>query len=459
MTPSTPGSLRRWMLAVVLLAAMTRIGFLYKNWDNLDFAPSFMLHAEVARNILDGHWFQEDRAYLQQYVDSCQQSHRLIDPEDFPAPTSEQLTPLYNDEGGYGFLLAMVWKVTGSHRWWYIRVLQILLDLVMCWLLYAIGRRIFDERVGLFAAVLYACFVPGIELVVRPHRDIWVTFLFITTVYQLISLSDGKHTFWRILSIGIATGLVAWMRSTVLLFVFLLIPVLFAVRPGKEAVRFSVLLLAGFILTFSPLIVRNYVVFDKFMATRGAFWHSFWAGVGQTPNPYSVQDDDETIVRFAQSVDSTAKLDTDHYEQVLKEKAKVLLRDHPLWYAGSVIKRGIVFVFPKIGRELFFQPQLPQHVTGTMNVSFGKALVLVLDGLLTGLFFAGIWFARKQWKDVLLICYPYIYTLISLAPFYLAGRNIMNVYFVVLLFASLAAVRLWSTTVPRFAQRSNSAAG
>jgi 4-amino-4-deoxy-L-arabinose transferase-like glycosyltransferase len=444
MNRPSPDRTRIWLLAILLLAAATRIGFLYKNWNNLDFAPSFMIHAEVARNILNGHWFQEDRAYLQRYVDSCQHAQRLIDPEEYPAPDVERLVPLYNDEGGYGMLLAGVWKLTGSHRWWYIRVIQIILDLVMCWLVFAIGRLMFGDAAGLIAALLYACFIPGIELVVRPHRDIWVTFLFISSAYLLVSLTDGKHAIWRMLFIGIATGIVAWMRSTVLLFVVLMVPLLFVTRPRKEAIRFSLVLAAGFVLTFSPLIVRNYVVFDKFMATRGAFWHSFWAGVGQTPNPYNVRDDDETIVRFAKSLDSTATLDTDHYEEVLKAEAKDLVKDHPLWYAGSVIKRGIVFVFPKIGRELFFQPQLPQHVTGTLNLSFGKVILLILDGLLTGLFLAGLWQTRNNWKNLLTLSYPYLYTLVSLAPFYLAGRNIMNVYFVVLLFSSAAIVHFWS---------------
>jgi 4-amino-4-deoxy-L-arabinose transferase-like glycosyltransferase len=318
----------------------------------------------------------------------------------------------------------------------------------MCWLVYAIGKKTFGEKVGLLATALYACFIPGIELVVRPHRDIWVTFLFITTVYQLVSLTENRNAVWRMLCIGIATGIVAWMRSTVLLFVILMIPLLFMTRPRNEALRFSLLLFVGFVLTFSPLIVRNYVVFDKFMATRGAFWHSFWAGVGQTPNPYNVRDDDDDIVRFAQSIDSTARLDTDHYEQVLKQEAKKLVQEHPLWYVGSVAKRAVVFVSPKIGRELFFQPQLPQHVIGTMNVSFGKVFLLVLDGLLTGLFFAGIWITRKRWKDLLVIGYPYLYTLISLAPFYLAGRNIMNVYFVVLLLSSVALVHFWTRLFP-----------
>ena len=438
----------RILLAILALALVLRVGFLWRNWNNLDFAGSYLMHAEVARNILNGHWLQIDQAYLQLYVNDCYSQRKIIDPEDYPAPTQEHLVPLYNEEGGYGILLATIWKITGSHRWWYVRVLQVLLDVLMCWLLYRIGKNTFGERVGLIAAFAYACFIPGIELAVRPHRDVWVTFLYIFTVFELTSPSTIGSSWRRAILIGIATGIVAWMRSTVLLFALLMVPLLFFTRPTKEAFRFSGLLLVGFILTFSPLVVRNYFVFDKFMATRGVFWHSFWAGVGQTPNPYNVRDDDETIIRFARTLDSTARYETDRYEQVLKREAVTLIKDHTLWYVGSVAKRSAVFVFPKIGRELFFRPQLPQHISGTMNVSFGKTFLLVVDGILTGLFFAGIWITRKRWKDLLVICYPYYYTLVSLAPFYLTGRNIMNVYFVVLLLASVAIAHFWSRLLP-----------
>jgi len=452
MTAPQPQRLTTALLLVLLLAGAVRFGFLYKNWNNLDFAPSFLLHGEVARNILQGQWFKVNQSHLQSYVQECYRQEKLIDPQDFPAPQEEILVPLYNDEGGYGLLLASVWKLTGSSRWWYLRVLQIFLDVVMCWLVYRIGRKVFDERVGLLAALFYACFIPGVELAVRAHRDIWVTFLFIFSVYQFVSLAKDGNNMWRLLSIGISTGLVAWMRSTVLLFIILAIPLLFLTVSRKEALRSAAILLVGFVLTFSPLIVRNYVVFNKFMATRGAFWHSFWGGVGQMPNRFNLREDDEAIVRFAQSIDSTARLDTEHYEQVLKREALTYVSQHPFAYAGSVVKRAVVFVFPKIGRELFFQPQLPQHVTGTMNLSVGKALLMIVDGIFSALFLAGIWMTRKRWRELAFVCYPYVYTLATLAPFYVVGRNIMNAYFVVLILASATLIHIWERFQPRTQQ-------
>jgi hypothetical protein len=230
------------------------------------------------------------------------------------------------------------------------------------------------------------------------------------------------------------------------------IPLLFLTISRKEALRSAAILLVGFILTFSPLIVRNYVVFNKFMATRGAFWHSFWAGVGQMPNPYNLRDDDETVFHFARSLDPNVQFDTEQYEQVLKAEAKKFVGDHPFWYAGSVVKRSLVFVFPKIGRALFFQEPLPQHVVGAINLSFGKFYLLVFDGTMGALFFIGIWLTRKRWRELLTLGYPYLYTLATLAPFYLAGRNIMNVYFVVLLLSSVSIIAIWDRFQPRTQQ-------
>src|SRR4029079_11313776 len=43
------------------------------------------------------------------------------------------------------------------------RVLSALFDLFTCFMAFAIGRRLFDARVGLFAAFIYACAVLPIQ--------------------------------------------------------------------------------------------------------------------------------------------------------------------------------------------------------------------------------------------------------------------------------------------------------
>lgn len=441
---------KRPILAILLLTLLVRCGFLYKNWDNLDLASSFLLHAEVARNILNNHWFEKNQSYLNAYIRACYDQQKLLDPADFPPPQTEALAPLYNDEGGYGLLLAALWRLFGTHRWWYIRVLQILLDVLMCWLVYRIGRQAFHERAGIVAALLYALFLPAVELAVRPHRDIWVTFLYITATYLLVRNREVRTPLWQFAVLGAAAALVAWMRSTVVPFTLVLGVLFFTFKPPKEAVRCAAAMMISFLVLFSPLVIRNYVVFDKFMVTRGAFWHSFWAGVGQMPNPYGLHEDDEEIARFASKLDSSAKFETERYEQVLKEEAMEFLSSNPLWYAGSVLKRAGVIVFPKVGRALFFQETPTQHVSGTHNRLLSQWVLLGADVFLGGLFLWGLWRERNHWKKLLVTVTPYLYTLVTLAPFYVAGRNIANSYYVILLFSAYSLVLIWDKLKPRF---------
>jgi 4-amino-4-deoxy-L-arabinose transferase-like glycosyltransferase len=433
---------RRLLPAILLIALVMRAGFLVRNWNNLEFDTAFLLHAEVARHLAEGHWLQYNEAAFNTYVADCRQAQRLIDPADYRFTPSAVLAPLYNDEGGYAMLLAGTWKLFGSQRWAYVRVLQLLLDVVMCWLVFLIGVRVFNERTGLGAAALYAVFIPGIEMAVRPHRDIWVSFLFISSVYLLVRNGWSRPMLRDLFLIGVTAGAVAWMRSTAVLFVFAVAAALLLVHGRNEPMRRIAVLLAGFLLLLVPLLVRNYLVFDKFMATRGAFWHSFWAGVGQTPNPYGLQDDDATIIAFAARSDSTAKIGGDKYEQVLKRKAQDVWRDHPGWYALSVAKRSTLFVFPKTGRAIFFQETLQQHVTGFLNRSIGTAFVLSIDVLFGVLFLVGVWMARHRWRSLLLLLIPFLYTVGTLAPFYVTGRNIANVYFTVLVLVAFAATEL-----------------
>lgn len=446
--PVPPASYRRILWGILALAFLLRLGFLFKNWDNLEFAPSFLLHTEVARNILNGHWFQINQPYLDQYIRACYEQHTLIDPADYPPPQEEHLAQLHNDEGGYGLLLAALWSVTGSERWWIVRLLQIIIDVLMCWLVYRIGTRAFHERAGVAAAFLYAIFLPEIDLAVRPHRDVWVTFLFITTTFVLLTSSDSRRRLVWFALLGMFAGLVSLMRSTAVPFVLFTIVLMIALRPTRQEFLAAAALLFGFLLTFSPLLVRNAIVFGKPMLTRGAFWHSFWGGVGQFPNPYGIRENDREIAALALKLNPQARFDTPLYEETLKKEALRFVEENPSWVISATVKRALTFVFPRIGRELFFQNPHPQEKVGTINRLFGGGMLLVVDGLLAGLYLVGIWLSRRRWRVLLVVLFPYVYTLLTLAPFYLVGRNITNVYFVVLLLATLPGMMFLERALP-----------
>lgn len=409
-------------------------------YNSLELDASFVIHGEIARNILNGNGFSINQDYASTVLNTWRSRHQLVDFEDIPPPERETLQPEFLDEPGYSMLLAATWKLFGSKRWIYVRILQVLLDCVMVYLVYLIGRRAWNERTGLIAAGLYAVFIPQIELAVRPHRDAWVTFAYIVSVYILLKMLENEHRkkdLQAVVGLALILAATAWMRSTIVAYVGVCALAFFLLRPFRKALLLSAVLISLFFVILSPLALRNYELFGRLMITRGAVWHSFWAGVGQFPNPYGMKENDEYIAQYFEERHPGIRYGRPEYEEALKGEAMKFLRDHPVWYAGTILKRALVILAPKIGRALFFQPSSDKPTTGLLNAGFQEWVLMIIDGLFFVGMLGGVWLSRRKGKMILPVALPLLYTLATLSPFYVVGRNIMNAYFVTLLFSSV----------------------
>ncbi len=435
-----------------MLGLMSRLIMLGVNYNNLEMDGSFVVLGEIARNIVDGNGLVVNEENITSTLHAWRSERKLIDPQDLPAPTHETLVADYNDEAGYGILLAGLWKLFGSKRWIYVRILQILIDTLMIILISYIGTQLSTVRVGLTAATLYAVFLPGIELAVRPHRDIWVTFAYIISVVVLLKISKTANrrseTLFAI-ALGLLIGCTAWMRSTIVAYGIACALALFILKPPVRALKLSAVLFATFALIMAPLLKRNFDAYGQIRITRGAVWHSFWAGVGQFRNPLGMIEDDQYVSAYFHRLDSTAVYGTPRYEVVLRQQAMKFIDEHPVWYGGTILERAGVILAPKIGRELFFQKTSIRSDTGILNQRVSILLLLGADGIMVVGLFWGIWLARARIKILLVLTLPLLYTLATLSPFYVVGRNIMNVYFVTLIFVSMSFVWLGERIVGR----------
>jgi hypothetical protein len=447
------------LLSILFLALAVRLIALRINYNNLDFAESFFQQGETAHNILAGRSITQSTEHLSKALELSHSQHRLVDFEDVPSSAIETVHADYNNEPGYGIFLAMLWKITSSERWIYPRLLQILIDVIMCYIMFLVPSQLFSRQVGYCSAAFYAVFIPQIEMAIRPYRDAWVSFLFIVSLLYLFSIKKNETPFSRkillTICMGVFIAVVCWMRSTVLLYTIALVAGMYFLIPKRQWVQLSMVLILAFGAVYAPFILRSQKDFDKPMATRGAFWHSFWGGIGQFPNPYGVVEDDVKIYEFGKSLDSTITFNSDSYEQVLKKKAMELLREHPFFYATTIVRRGAVVIFPRLGREVFFQRQLNEGKTGAMNQTgaAGKWLLIVIDGCLGALFLYGVWLKRSEFSTLAILIIPFVYTIATLSPFYVTGRNIANAYCSEIIFASAGLVFIVQHTF-RF-QRSN----
>jgi tetratricopeptide (TPR) repeat protein len=157
------------------------------------------------------------------------------------------------------FVAALLAMSRGSIE--FVSVVQLVLGafqpLVMFWL----GRRLFDARVGLLAAALTAMYGPFIFHQGALLRD-WLPPILepLALVALLKAHESGRVSHWVLA--GAAVGLAVLAKETFLLFVPLaLLWILLGHRNAMERATIScAAVLAGLFLIISPLVVRNVVV-------------------------------------------------------------------------------------------------------------------------------------------------------------------------------------------------------
>ncbi len=431
------------LFLILCLALAIRIAVLARDYNNLDFDGSFFQQGEIASNILAGNGMTLSTAHLDRILSLSRSQHRMMDFQDVPPIKGEEVHADFNNEPGYGIFLAAIWKITGSERWIYPRLIQIFIDVLMCYLIFIVGSQLFNARVGIVASLFYALFVPQIEMAIRPYRDAWVTYLFVTSMWYMLEMKHGGAKPWKkhlyTAGLGLLAAAVCWMRSTVLLYPVALCVALYFLSSRREWWKLSATLIVIFALAYAPFIYRSNQNFGKPMATRGAFWHSFWGGIGQFNNPYRVVENDQKIFEFAKSLDPQVQFDSPGYEQVLKTKAFELFRDHPFFYMSTVVRRAIVIAFPRIGRGLLMRSPPQAERIGALNRlgHLGEMVLMLADLGIGVLFVIGIWVTRKKVSTLVAVILPFLYTLVTLAPFYVTGRNIANSYCSEIVLASL----------------------
>jgi len=183
----------------------------------------------------------------------------------------------------YPYVMAAVFRIFGTFTPASALVLeffQIVLSLLICVLLYQIGKQIFNPQTGLIAALIFSVYLPGIHFAVQ---KIWSTTLsslcILMIIFILSWLAEHPHL----------TG--GGFLGVMLGFTLLLDPVLLCVYPfaflwlflnakSNRRTICSVIGVAGaaLMLTLSPWVIRNYGVFGRFVPIKSNFGNELFLG-------------------------------------------------------------------------------------------------------------------------------------------------------------------------------------
>lgn len=159
----------------------------------------------------------------------------------------------------YPCLLALVYKIAG-HKLLLVYVLQAALGVSSLFLVYILGRRIFDHRSGLIAMLLLMLYAPLVFLESKLLTETLAVTLNLASILLVMRALD-RPSAGRFLVAGLALGLSVLCRPAALITAALVCAWLLWARRRQGTRPASVaLLVIGLAAAILPVTVRNYVV-------------------------------------------------------------------------------------------------------------------------------------------------------------------------------------------------------
>ncbi len=158
------------------------------------------------------------------------------------------------------FLMSLVYKVF-SPDVLYVRLMNVVFGVLICLLIYLVGRELVNRITGIFSCLAAAVYTPFIFYSIVPLKTSVSIFLFALVIYLLV-VSLNRISIVRVLILGVAMGFLINVRPNFLVIVpFLPAVLIWELYKGKHnKARTAVAVtayIAGICISVSPFFIRD----------------------------------------------------------------------------------------------------------------------------------------------------------------------------------------------------------
>ena len=395
---------KQLLTLILVMAVLIRIPIAIYMGDQITVLPGIqdqVSYDALARSLLDG------RGY------SFTEKWYPFTPANTPTSHWSFLYPLY---------LAGIYAVTGYHPL-VARILQgIVGSVLLCFLIYKIGRRVVNEETGLVGAGLAAVYGYFIYYNVALMTETFFMVLVLLTLYLGIELKESPNPI-RWVGLGLALGLTVLLRQTILFFIPVLLFWLFwelknrGVRWWNFAIPVVII-----ILMITPWTIRNYLVFREFLPLNSNAGYALFAS--NNPNLGTDWRNDIVVMPIPEELrgQNEAQLD----RALTKRGIEFILAD-PERYLWLTLDKTLEF--------FWFWPSSESSRISNLNrvLSFGLYMPFMVLGLILSV---------SRWRSFIpLYLFIVIHTGIHLLS-WPAPRYRLSVDAVSMVFAALALLEL-----------------
>ena len=190
----------------------------------------------------------------------------------------------------FGSFMALIYKLFAPDIL-YIRILNIILGVLTCYLVYLIGKEMINRTTGLWACLIAGLYKPFIFYSIVPLKTALSVFLFAATIYFFIAILN-QNSIIKALLLGIAIGLLGEVRPNFLVIVPVLpLFVLFKYWREKSSMKMGLLTVSAYIVGISialvPFTISRHQALASFGATTSQIGLNLYLGNNlQNPDPY-----------------------------------------------------------------------------------------------------------------------------------------------------------------------------
>lgn len=167
---------------------------------------------------------------------------------------------------GLSFVIAFFVEIFGKYDGIAaFRIFQALLQCMSMYLIFLIGRKIFNNKVALIACIIDLLYVTEYYVTTIVLTEVIFKFLLLLLIYISIYAIEKKKVCYYIAG-GIVWGLACLVRPTIAIFpVIILIMWIREKYSFKDIVKFTLITTLVFSIVMSPWWIRNYYVFNRFI--------------------------------------------------------------------------------------------------------------------------------------------------------------------------------------------------
>ena len=367
---------RNILLFIIAMSAALRViaALVFGNQvDNLPGTYDQISYHTLALRVMDGHGFSFGETWW---------------------PVTAANTPTAHWSFLYTFYLIAVYTLFGPNPI-AARLLQaVIVGILHPLLVYWLGRRFFDETIGLVSALVTAVYIYFVyysaTLMTEPFYITAILAIFTLTisltdrVSQEKSGADRSGIIRRAAALGLTLGAAVLMRQVFLMFVpFIFLWIWWALRKDSFKTAFASTVLAGVIVAVMilPFTYYNYTRFERFVLLNTNAGYAFYLANHPIYGTQFVPILTEEMGRYQDLIPQNLySLDEAALDQHLLKDGMQFVADDPLRYVQLSISR-----MPAL--FMFWPSQDSSTISNISRVaSFGVFLPFMLYGLALTLF-------------------------------------------------------------------------